>query len=154
MHCPRSSPSLARPPASASTRCRRSPHVQATSSPFVRTNTSSARFAAVIRNASANVPASVALRVAVPDSMLSPPARLPEGKSTSADAEALAGQPSDVVGEADEEDEQDEHDADDARPFHDREGDRAAADLLGERKRYVPAVERQEGEEVDDAERQ
>ena len=38
--------------------------------------------------------------------------------------------------------------------FHDAEGDRAAADLLDQAPEDVAAVERQEGEQVDDGERE
>src|SRR3954471_16265056 len=144
MHCPRSRPSLARPPASASTRSRISPHVIVTSSPLVRTNTSSGLFSAVMRNASANVAASIARRAAVPDSMLKVPPRklsLPVKPNDALlpDAEALPRQAAEVVGEADHEDEEHEHDADVARPLHDRERDRPSAHLLGQREEDVPA---------------
>src|SRR3712207_849306 len=106
MHCPRSSPSFASPAVSASTRSRTSLHVQHTSSPLVRTNTSSGRLAAVMRNASANVAASIALRVAVPDSIDCPsPGGLLPG-TVLPHAESLSGQAPDVVGEAHGEDEQ------------------------------------------------
>src|SRR3954453_9555518 len=158
MHCPRSRPRRASPPASASTRSRISPHVIDTSSPLVRTNTASGLFAAVMRNASANVAASIARRAAVPDSMSKfLPGKLTPGEAyprSLSDAEALARQAPDVVGEADHEDEEHEHDADVARALHDRERDRPAAQLLGQREEDVAAVEGQEREEVDDAQRQ
>ena len=59
---PRLSPSSARPPASASTRSRSSPHVIVKASSLVRIATWSARSAAVMRNASASVGASAAAR--------------------------------------------------------------------------------------------
>ena len=48
----------------------------------------------------------------------------------------------------------DQHEADDAGPLHDAERDRPPAHLLGQRPEDVPAVERQEREQVDDRQRQ
>jgi dephospho-CoA kinase len=70
-------------------------------------------------------------------------------------AEALAaGQSPDVVGQADIEQHQHEHEADDPGALHDAEGDRLAADLLGDRPEDVAAVKRQERKQVDDRQRQ
>jgi len=68
---PRRTPSFARPPASASTRSRSSPHVIVNASPFVRIATSPARCAAVIRNAPAppTVSAETAERSRAPDGL-------------------------------------------------------------------------------------
>ena len=57
-------------------------------------------------------------------------------------AEALPAQPVDVVRQADEEEHEHEQEPDHARALHDREGDRPAADLLGQRPEDVAAVER------------
>src|SRR3954449_5939964 len=84
-------PSLARPPARASTRSRSSAHVSEIESSFVRTATRSPWSSTVSRNASAIERAPTERRVA----------------GGLADVEASVGQPADVVGEAD--DEQREH---------------------------------------------
>src|SRR4051794_33270400 len=144
MHWPRSRPSLARPPATASLRSRSWPQVHETSSSFVRTATSSARLAAVMRNASLKVAASMARRAAVGLSM----------RGVLPHVEAFARQSPDVVGEADDEDEEHQGDADRAGALHDAERDRPAAQLLGDRPEDVPAVERQEREEVDHRQRE
>src|SRR5438270_13490734 len=108
MQSPRWSPSLARPPATASLRCSSSLQVHETSSSLVRTATSSARLAAVMRNASLNVAASIARRAAV---VLSMGGVLPH-------PEALPVQSADVVAEADHADEEHERDPHRARPLH------------------------------------
>ena len=66
---PRCTPSLARPPASASTRSRSSPQVIVNASSLVRIATCPARSAAVMRNASAIVAAPRAARAGVTDSV-------------------------------------------------------------------------------------
>src|SRR3954447_24969443 len=142
---PRRTPSLARPPASASTRSRSSDHVRETESSFVRTATSSGWSSTVSRNASAIERAPRERRVAGAVVVATAPATLP-------DAEAAPREPPDVVREADEEEREDEREPDEACPLHDAEGDRPAADLLRERPEDVAAVERQEREQVDHAE--
>src|SRR3954452_7149815 len=142
---PRRTPSPARPPASASTRSRSSAQVSETASSFVRTATRSPWSSAVSRNASAIERASRERRVAGAVGVAPAPATLP-------DAEAPAREPPDVVREADEEERQHEREADEARPLHDAEGDGAAPDLLRECPEDVAAIERQEREQVDDAE--
>src|SRR5215218_49872 len=144
---PRLTPSSASPPASASTRSRSSPHVSATSSPFVRTATRSRKSSAVIRNASAIERACSARRE-------TGAAVVAIARPTLPDVEALAGQSSDVVREADEEEHDHEGEADESCPLHHAEGDRAPPHLLGQRPEDVPAVERQEREQVDHPERQ
>src|SRR3954453_19058006 len=143
---PRPRPSATRPPASASTRSRRSPHVHRTPSSSVRTATSPARCFAVMRNASASVPASTARAGVVLLSTVSPP---PSGlglrRRTPPAPEAPAGQTVDVVRQTDREQRDDEHEADHAGLLHDPERDRAPADLLGHGPEDVPSVERQEG---------
>src|SRR4051794_20503725 len=142
---PRRTPSLARPPASASTRARSSAQVSETASSFVRTATRSPWASAVSRNASAIERAPRERRVAGAVVVATTPQTLP-------DAEAPAREPPDVVREADEEEREHEREADEARPLHDAEGDGTAADLLRQRPEDVAAVERQEREQVDDAE--
>src|SRR4051794_10737905 len=144
---PRRTPSLARPPASASTRSRSSDHVRETESSFVRTATLSGWSSTVSRNASAIERAPRERRVTEAVVVATAPATLP-------DAEAVAREPPDVVGEADEEQREHEREADEARPLHDAEGDRTAAHLLRQGPEDVATVERQEREEVDHAQRQ
>src|SRR5919202_4555734 len=71
----------------------------------------------------------------------------------SAQAEALALQAADVVGEADEEEHEHEREADDPGALHHRERHGAAADLLDERPKDVAPVEGEEGKQVDERER-
>src|SRR5215213_99326 len=144
---PRRTPSPARPPASASTRSRSSPHVSETASSFVRTATRSPLSSAVSRNASAIERAPTERRVTEAVVVATAPAKLP-------DAEAVSREPPDVVREPDEEQREHEREPHEAGPLHDAEGHRAAADLLGQRPEDVAPVERQEREEVDHAERQ
>src|SRR5215204_5211947 len=143
---PRLTPSLASPPASASTRSRSSPQVIETPSSLVRTATRSGKSSAVMRNASAIERACSARREtgAVEVAM----------RPTLPDAESLPGQSPEVVREADEEQHDHEREPHEAGPLHDAERDRAPAHLLGHRPEDVTAVERQEREQVDDPERQ
>src|SRR4051812_11525638 len=143
---PRRTPSAASPPASASTRSRSSPQVSEISSFLVRTATRSGKSSAVMRNASAIERACSARRETG--------AAVVAMRPTLPDVEPLAGEPADVVREADEGEHDHEREAHESRPLHDAERDRAPAHLLGQRPEDVPAVERQEREQVDDAERQ
>src|ERR1700712_1867760 len=85
-------PSAYRPPASASTLERSSPHVHDTSSPLVRTATSPARWPEVMRKASAIVAASTPRFGAVLLSTADPSPGLLH-------SEASASKPIDVVGQ-------------------------------------------------------
>src|SRR4051794_14366593 len=119
-----------------------------------------------MRKASAMVEASTARRVApgaiVLLSMFSSSPRAATGSegerymtgASPSKAEALAREPPDVVRQADDEQEGDQGEAHEPGPFHDIERDRAAAHLLRQRPEDVPAVERQEREEVDDPQRE
>src|SRR4051794_27651585 len=140
---PRRSPSPCRAPASASTCSRSSLHVHSVEPSSVRTATSSARSVEVSRNASARL---VALTPRV-GAAVSP--AMPSSYS-----ESLALQRVDVVRHPDGEDGDDEDEADDAGPLHHGERDGPPADLLGDRPEDVPAVERQEREEVHDRQRE
>src|SRR5215210_2877564 len=150
---PRPTPSRASPPAMASTRSRSCAHVRLTSSSFVRTATRSGWSSTVSRNASGMVRAPSERRAST--ALVSPcsPA-MSVGCSaigrTLPDLEALPGQPADVVRQADHE----QREAYEAGTLHHAEGDRPAAHLLGQRPEDVAPVERQEREQVDDAERE
>src|SRR5690348_4003286 len=115
---PLRSPSSCRPPASASTRSRSSPHVQEISSSLVRTATSPARLLDVMRKASAIVAASTPRCAAV---LLSTATPLP-GLLHS---EAIAPKSIDVVGEPDHEDQDHQDEPHVAGLLHDPERDRA-----------------------------
>src|SRR3954453_5385095 len=144
-------PSSARPPAMASTRSRAWAQVRLTLSSLVRKATRSPWAATVRRKASAMDVASTAARVAVELSM---PRTLTQTSEPSAGDEVAVGEVADVVGQADGEHQQDQGEAHGAGPLEHRERDRAAADLLGQRPEDVPAVQRQEGEQVDQAQRE
>ena len=75
------------------------------------------------------------------------PGRLP-------DVEAVGADPADVVGEADHHQHHDEGEADHRRPLHHPQRDRAAAQFLDQRPEDVAAVERQDRQQVDQAERE
>src|SRR3954452_10876533 len=143
---PRWTPSAARPPASASTRSRSSRHVSEISSSLVRTATRSGKSSAVMRKASAMERARSARRETG--------AAVVAMRPTLPDAESLARESSDVVGQADREQHDYEREAHETGPLHDAEGDRPPAPLLGQGPEDVPAVERQEREQVDHTERQ
>src|SRR5438105_2558877 len=168
---PRRTPSCARPPATASTRPRSSPQVSETLSSALRTATTSRWLAAVRRNASATVCASTArsptgvivLLSIVPPlcrALSSAPRKLSQcglkagSRRNSADVEAWAAERRDVVAEADHEQHHDQHEADHPGPLHHLERDPPTPDLLGHGPEHVPAVQRQEREQVDDAQRQ
>src|SRR5215212_3403614 len=140
---PRRTPSRASPPASASTRSRSSAHVRLISPSFVRTAVRSPWSSTVSRNASVIVRAPSDRRVGAAA------VSSPMGANL-ADLEALARQPPDVVRQPDHEQPDDQCEADEPRPLHHAERDRPPAHLLGERPEDVPAVERQEREEVDE----
>src|SRR5829696_6818856 len=146
---PRPTPSSCRPRASASTRSRSSDQVSETSSSLVRTATRSGWSSAVIRKASAMVAAPTARDPAAAGAVMGRPYL--RGLT---DVEALAGQSPDVVRQADHGEPDDEREADEPGPLHGRERDRPAPHLLGQGPEDVPAVERQEREQVDDAQGQ
>src|SRR3954453_7538215 len=141
-------PSACRPAASASTRSRSSPHVHATSSSLVRTATSPARWAEVSRKASAIVAASTPRFGAVLLSTSDP------SPGWLLHSEAIAPKPIDVVGETHYEEHDHQHEPDIAGLLHDPERDRAPTHLLRQRPEDMPPVERKEGEEVHDRQRQ
>src|SRR4051794_17765327 len=147
---PLRSPSPCRPAAKASTRSRSSPHVHEISSSLVRTATSPARCAEVMRNASAIVAASTPRFGAV---LLSTSTPLP-GVLRLLHSEAIAPEPVDVVGQPNDEQHDDQHETDVAGLLHDPERDRATPDLLRERPEDMPPVQRKEGEQVDDRQRE
>src|SRR5215217_8504074 len=146
---PRRTPSACSPRANASTRSRSSAQVSETSSSLVRTATRSGWSSAVIRKASAMVAAPTARDPAAAGAVMGRPYL--RGLT---DVEALAGQSPDVVRQADHGEPDDEREADEPGPLHGRERDRPAAHLLGQGPEDVPAVERQEREQVDDAQGQ
>src|SRR3954454_5750843 len=135
---PCATPSPARPPATASTRSRKRAQVKDSASSCVRTAIRSGWVAAVSRKASATVAAAVALLM----------------EATLPDAESAVGESAEVVGQADHEQPDHEREADEAGALHDVERDRPPAHLLRQRPEDVPAVEGQEREQVDDAERE
>src|SRR5436305_4377967 len=164
---PRPTPSCVRPPATASTRPRSSDHVSETLSWAVRTATTSGWLAAVRRNASATVCASTARAptgAMVLLSIVPPLGRALSSaqrktiavlaKRGSANAEAWAAERRDVVAQADHEQHHDQHKADHPGPLHHLERDPPTPDLLGHGPEHVPAVQRQEREQVDDSQRQ
>src|SRR6202030_1450778 len=84
----------------------------------------------------------------------SKPCSAPPAPSASR-ASLRAGSPSarqaaDVVAEAVDHQERQQHDADGAEAVHGGERDAPPTDLLGQRPEYVPTVEGQEREQVDD----
>ena len=154
---PGPTPSLASPPATASTRSSSSAQVSETESSGVRTATISGLFAAVRRSASVRVGASTArpaAAVRVPLSILASMIvssgrheryrRATRGPLMH--RETLAGQGRDVVVQPDQEEHEDEDEPDNPGALHDREGDPPATDLLGQCPEDVAAVERQERE--------
>src|SRR5919201_134006 len=70
------------------------------------------------------------------------------------DPESLALKASNVVGESHNEHQYDKHESHHTGPLHDAEGDRPAPDFLDYGPEDVAPVERQEGEEVHDRQRQ
>src|SRR3954454_1788188 len=68
--------------------------------------------------------------------------------------EAVAGEPAEIVRKADRRQEYDQHEPDHSGLLHHAEWNRPAAHLLDQAPEDVPAVERQEREQVDHAERQ
>src|SRR4051794_38785265 len=123
---PRPTPSSCSPRASASTRSRSAAHVSDTSSSFVRTATRSGWSSAVIRKASAMVAAPTARDDA---SAADAVAMAGTYRARLTHVEALAGEASYVVREADHEQCHHQREADEPRALHRRERDRAPADL-------------------------
>src|SRR5436190_12034971 len=164
---PFSTPSAASPAASSRTRSAYSPQVQVKSSPLVRRAVRSGCASAVSWNASAIVLASSATGASVLRSavvvvvvavaivlFVPPPCRLQEPVTRLPDAKSLSLQASYVVGESHNEHQQDKHEPHYAGAFHDAYGHGAATDLLDNGPEDVPAVERQEREEVHDRQRE
>src|SRR5215208_6098136 len=120
---PRRTPSSCSPRASASTRSRSSLQVSETSSSLVRTATRSGWSSTVIRKASAIVAAPTAREAAAAVGVLMARAYL-------ADVEALAGEPPDVVRQADHGEPDHEREAHEPRTLHHAERDRPPAHLL------------------------
>ena len=71
------------------------------------------------------------------------------GRSRRAGCACAAGQTADVVADAVDHEEQQQHDADRAVAVHRHQRDALAPHLLRERPEHVPAIERQEREQVD-----